>query len=237
LYYRNMKKGRNQIYDELLIVRCRLGDSAAFNELVGRWQGRLWHYAYRVTGSESAAWDIVQETWYGVIKGIRKLDDVSVFPRWVFRIANNKCVDRLRKQRQQKQLNKELSRQNQNEAVDEQNIDERTESLLSAIDKLSPQSKALLELRYHEGFEIKQIAEILSVPEGTVKSRLHRTLEKGDRTDDFSKVSNRYFQGQSCILDFLRVVPRYDGRGVHRPAICKRYKGNALLGDFLYDWF
>lgn len=178
MYYRNMKKSRNQIYDELLIVKCKLGDSAAFNELVGRWQGRLWHYAYCVTGSESAAWDIVQETWYGVIKGIRRLDDVSVFPRWIFRIANNKCVDRLRKQRRQEQLNKELSSQNQDEAVERQNDDERSESLLYAIDKLSAESRALLELRYHEGFEISQMAEILSVPEGTVKSRLHRTMEK-----------------------------------------------------------
>jgi len=74
-----MRKNRSQIYDELLVIKCRQGDKSAFDELVGRWQKRLWSYAYRVTGSESVAWDVVQEAWYSIIKGIRKLDDVSVF--------------------------------------------------------------------------------------------------------------------------------------------------------------
>ena len=173
-----MKKSREQIYDELLVIKCRQGNKGAFDELVGRWQKRLWHYSFKVTGSESAAWDIVQETWYGIIKSIRKLEDVSVFPRWAFRIANNKCTDWLRKQRRQRQFNNELSKQPRSESDKKQSSDEATESLRAAIDKLSPDRRALLTLRYHEGFDIGQIAEILSVPEGTVKSRLHRTLDQ-----------------------------------------------------------
>lgn len=173
-----MLKSRNQIYEELLIIKCRQGDSAAFEELVGRWQKRLWGYAYRVTGSESAAWDVVQETWYGIIKGIRKLEDVSVFTQWAFRIASNKCMDWGRKRKRQEQLNSELTKQTKNESGERQNDDDKTESLQAAIRELSPDRRALLELRYHEGFDIGQIAEILNVPEGTVKSRLNRTLEK-----------------------------------------------------------
>jgi len=133
-----MQKNRSQIYEELLVIKCRHGDSAAFEELVGRWQKRLWNYAYRVTGSESAAWDVVQETWYGVIKGIRNLEDVSVFPQWAFRIACNKCMDWGRKQKRQEQLNNELTKQRQNESGEKQNDGERTESLQAAIRKLSP---------------------------------------------------------------------------------------------------
>ncbi len=173
-----MKKSREQIYDELLVIKCRQADKDAFDELVGRWQKRLWHYAFKVTGSQSAAWDIVQETWYGIIKGIRKLEDVTVFPRWVFRIANNKCADWLRKQRLQNRLNNELLKQPQNEPDKKQNGDEATESLRAALEKLPPDRRALLTLRYHEGFDICQIAEIIGVPEGTVKSRLHRTLDQ-----------------------------------------------------------
>ncbi len=177
-YYRTMRKSRAQIYDELLVIKCRQADKEAFDELVGRWQKRLWHYAFKVTGSESAAWDVVQETWYGIIKGIRKLEDVSVFPRWAFRIANNKCTDWLRGQRRQQQLNNELTKRTKNESNKKQNSDEKTESLRAAIEKLSPDRRALLTLRYHEGFDIGQIAEILGVPEGTVKSRLHRTVNE-----------------------------------------------------------
>jgi RNA polymerase sigma factor (sigma-70 family) len=173
-----MRKNRAQIYDELLVIKCQQGDREAFDELVGRWQQRLWHYAYRVTGSESAAWDVVQETWYGIIKSIRKLEDVSVFPRWAFRIANNKCTDWLRRQRRLQQINNELTKRTENESDKKQNGDEKTESLRAAIEKLPPDRRALLTLRYHEGFDIGQIAEILSVPEGTAKSRLHRTLNQ-----------------------------------------------------------
>ncbi|MHC4148225.1 MAG: RNA polymerase sigma factor [Planctomycetota bacterium] len=173
-----MHKSRAQIYDELLVLKCQQGDREAFEELVGRWQKRLWHYAFKVTGSESAAWDIVQETWYGITKGIRKLKEVAVFPQWVFRIANNKCADWLRKQHLQSRLNSELAKQKQYEPDEKQNSSETSESLRAAIAKLPPDRRALLTLRYYEGFDIGQIAEILNVPEGTVKSRLHRTVNE-----------------------------------------------------------
>lgn len=173
-----MKKSRAQIYDELLVVKCRQGDKEAFNELVGRWQQRLWHYAFKVTGSEPAAWDILQETWFAIIKGIRKLNDAAFFPRWAFRIVNNKCTDWLRKNQLQDRLNIQLETHIQNQPDHEQYSDDKTESLQAAVEQLPPERRALLELRYHENFDIGQIAEILGIPEGTVKSRIHRTLNQ-----------------------------------------------------------
>jgi RNA polymerase sigma-70 factor (ECF subfamily) len=173
-----MLKSRNQIYDELLILKCQVGEKAAFEELVERWEKRLWHYAYKVTGSDSAAWDILQETWIGIVKGIRKLDNVAVFPQWAFRILNNKCADWLRKCHLQSRLDSELSKEMQNESSAGKNIGAKTELLPAAVMKLSSEQRVLLMLRYHEDFNIAQIAEILSVPEGTVKSRLHRTLDQ-----------------------------------------------------------
>ncbi len=173
-----MAKSRDQIYNELLVIKCRQADKEAFNELVGRWQKRLWNYAFKVTGSESAAWDIVQETWHGIIKGIRKLDDVAAFPRWAFRIANNKCTDWLRRQQVQYKLNDELTKNIQSESDDKTNSDDKSEVLQKAVLKLPPDRRALLILRYNEDFEIEQIAEIIAVPPGTVKSRLHRTLNQ-----------------------------------------------------------
>ncbi|MHC4538418.1 MAG: RNA polymerase sigma factor [Planctomycetota bacterium] len=124
-----MRKTRSQIYDELLVIKCQQGDREAFNELVGRWQKRLWNYAFKVTGSEPAAWDIVQETWYSMVKGVRKLSDVSVFPRWAFRIANNKCVDRLRKQQLQSRLKDQLAERSQRQPDENKGSDAKTESL------------------------------------------------------------------------------------------------------------
>lgn len=72
-----MRNSRAQIYDELLVIKCQQGNKGAFDELVGRWQKRLWHYAFKVTGSEPAAWDIVQETWYEVLAGPVKKDELQ----------------------------------------------------------------------------------------------------------------------------------------------------------------
>jgi RNA polymerase sigma-70 factor (ECF subfamily) len=173
-----MMKSRSQIYDELLVIKCRQGDREAVNELVGRWQNRLWQYAYRITGSESAAWDIVQETWFAIIRGIRQLNNVSIFPCWAFRIVNNKCSDWMRKEQQQSRLSNYLIEHAQVTTDNEDDTIEKAESLREAVQKLPFNRRALLELRYGEGFDIGQIAEILVVPEGTVKSRLHRTLNQ-----------------------------------------------------------
>jgi RNA polymerase sigma-70 factor (ECF subfamily) len=173
-----MRKSRTQIYDELLILKCQASEKAAFEELVERWEKRLWHYAYKVTGSDSAAWDIVQETWVGIIKGIRKLADVAVFPSWAFRILNNKCADWLRKQHLQSRIDSELSKGAQNESDARQDIDVTSELLPAAITELSSEQRILLMLRYHEDFDIGQMAEIIGVPEGTVKSRLNRTINQ-----------------------------------------------------------
>lgn len=170
-------KSRAQIYDEILVIKCQQGEKIAFEELVERWQKRFWNYAFTVTGSEAVAWDIVQETWIGIIKGINKLEDVAVFPRWAFRIANNKCADWLRKQQIQSRLDNQLAEQRQRDEISGQQ-NEKLDSLSRTLERLSPDSRALLALRYREGFDISQIAEILGVAEGTIKSRISRTLDQ-----------------------------------------------------------
>jgi RNA polymerase sigma-70 factor (ECF subfamily) len=173
-----MAKSREQIYDELLVLKSQQGDKEAFEQLVDRWQKRLWYYAFQVTDSEPVAWDVVQETWLAVVKGIRRLEDVAVFPKWAFRILNNKCMDWLRKQHKQSRITNELVKQTQNKCDKKQNIGEKAELLSAALRKLSADRRVLLTLRYSEGFDIDQIAEILDIPEGTVKSRIHRTLNQ-----------------------------------------------------------
>lgn len=120
----------------------------------------------------------MQEVWIGIVKGINKLEDVTVFPRWAFRILNNKCADWLRKRNLQSRLNNQIADRAQSEPDRKRNINERIESLHVALEKLSPNSRALLTLRYHENFDISQIAEVLGTPEGTIKSQLHRTLNQ-----------------------------------------------------------
>lgn len=129
-----------------------------------------------MTGSEAAAWDVVQETWASVVKGLKKLKDVSTFPCWLFRIVNNKCTDLAREKQRQARLNGRLQ-ENLNPQASPKN-NEKADALETALDKLPPERKALIMLRYSGDFSIPQIAEVLDIPEGTVKSRLHRIVNE-----------------------------------------------------------
>ena len=169
-----MSHGPERVLDELLVMRCQDGDAEAFETLVGRWQKRLWRHARRLTDDHAAAWDVVQETWLAMVKGIRRLRDPATFGPWAYGIVSRKCADRVRRRTRERRL--EAGLRERVEASDERfrrDDDDRAETLASAVRRLTGDQQAILSLRYAEGFSIRQIAEALDLPEGTVKSRLH----------------------------------------------------------------
>ena len=91
-----MHDRRSQIEDELLVLDAQDGDSTAMEALVGRWQKRLWHHALRLTGDRDAAWDVTQQAWLGIVKGLQKLHDPANFRAWAYRITANKSADWIR---------------------------------------------------------------------------------------------------------------------------------------------
>ena len=109
-----------RLLDELLVLRCQEGDAEAFETLVGRWQERLWRHAWRLTGNESAAWDVLQEAWIGISQGMSRLTDAAAFPAWVYRIISNKCRDWARREhrwREATELYSEQMRSKEREAM------------------------------------------------------------------------------------------------------------------------
>lgn len=160
---------QNKIFDELLVIRCKEGDPKAFELLVKRWSKKLMSFAYKYTKSVDAAKDIVQESWISIHKGIFTLQDVSKFASWAFRITYNKSIDHLRKQKRQ-----ELTEV----AIDiESNDEDQWPTVESLLQKMPAQHKLILTLFYLEQQSIKQIASILKLPEGTVKSRVFYARE------------------------------------------------------------
>lgn len=164
---------RERFADELLVLRCQEGDADAFDALVGRWQERLWRHAWRLTGSEDAAWDVLQETWIAVSRDIRRLEDPAAFQGWAYRISSNKCRDWVRRRRRQRQADETYSEQARNTEDAASEAGDLAATLQEALARLPGRDRAILSLRYAEGFDIAEIAEILAVPPGTVKSRLH----------------------------------------------------------------
>jgi RNA polymerase sigma-70 factor (ECF subfamily) len=134
--------------------------------LVCRWQKRLWRYAYNLTGNTEAAWDITQESWLGIIKGLRKLQDPARFKAWADRITTNKSIDWIRK-------NKTAKKVEFDEVQGHQHKDEKDAGIKELLEKLDIKKRAVLNLRYFEQLSIPEIGIALKIPKGTVKSRLH----------------------------------------------------------------
>jgi RNA polymerase sigma-70 factor (ECF subfamily) len=165
---------KERIYEELLVLRSQEGDPAAFEELVRSWQSRLWRHASRLTGNEDAAWDVVQDTWLAVASGIGRLQDVAAFRGWVYRIASNKSRDWVRRRARRRKLAVDYGQMQMAAGPGDSDApDERCTSLREALARLPGKDRAILSLQYEEGFGVADIAGILGIPEGTVKSRIH----------------------------------------------------------------
>ncbi len=171
LTVQTMDERKRQLYTEYLVIRSQQGQKDAFELLVEMWQKPLWNFAYRYTGDESITWDMVQETWTAAIKGLNKLERPSLFVSWMFRILTNKCIDHIRKKQMEQQTLKQVFAP-QWEPGDSEGL----ESLPAALGKLSDEQRTLLSLRFGQELETGQIAAILNIAEGTVRTRLHRTL-------------------------------------------------------------
>jgi RNA polymerase sigma-70 factor (ECF subfamily) len=168
-----MNKQEQQIYTELLVIRCQQGEKETFELIVELWQKPLVAFALRYLEQESDARDVVQETWISVIKRLNKLQNPSLFISWMFRILTNKCIDRIRqKQKETRRLERaEVKLESMKRSTE-------SDSLSQAIQKLPDNHKILIMLRFGQGLQIGQIAAILNMAEGTVKSRLHRALAR-----------------------------------------------------------
>ncbi len=166
-------KRRERITDELLVLRCQEADGAAFTELVDRWAERLWRHAWRLTGDEQAAWDVTQEAWIGIARRLDRLQDAAAFAAWAYRITSNKCRDWVRRRGRQHRADEAYAERIERSESDARATDQRAADLEEALARLSGRDRAILSLRYQEEFDTLQIADILGVPVGTVKSRLH----------------------------------------------------------------
>ena len=159
--------------DTLLAVRCQLGERAAFDDLIRRWALPLRRYVQRVVGDSESADELVQDIWLGVIQGIRRLQDPARFRSWLFGIAHRRLMDRLR--------GRYLAPAGDNEAADEipANLPDpdrglEARELERGLRRLPPFEREVLSLFYLEELSLAEVAQVLAIPVGTVKSRLFR---------------------------------------------------------------
>ncbi|NLX99609.1 MAG: RNA polymerase sigma factor [Rhodopirellula sp.] len=167
---------KERINDELLVIRAQEGAIEALSELIDRWQDRLWRLAWRLTDDEQAAWDVLQEAWMVIARRIGRLADPAAFPAWAYRITSNKSRDWIRRRRRMRRADEAYG---ERWCGAESNGDARDlTDLRNALAGLPGPDRAILSLRYEDGFSTAEIAEILGIPPGTVKSRLHHARQR-----------------------------------------------------------
>lgn len=165
---------RKQILEnELIVLRCQRGEERAFEELVERWERPLFYYIRRIVSSEEEAWDVLQDTWLSVIRGIRKLREPGALSAWLYRIARNRAISHFRKQPPfQSMTNDHGEMEVADEGAEVSLAGLEAREVHRALGSLSLPHREVLTLRFLEDFTLAEIAEIIGAPMGTVKSRL-----------------------------------------------------------------
>lgn len=164
------------ISDEEVVIRCQLGEREAFDMLVVRWANPLAAYARRMTLDADAANELTQDIWLRVLRGLPRLRDPGLFRSWLFGIAHRSFADMLRRRyAAARHIGDER------EAPDEIAAPEDHAPLHADLDQiertlsgLPATEREVLTLFYLHELSIDEVAASLSVPVGTVKSRLHR---------------------------------------------------------------
>jgi RNA polymerase sigma factor (sigma-70 family) len=174
----------------LLVRRCIAGDAAAWEEIVQRYHRRIYNICYRFAGSGNDADDLTQEVFIKMYRTLHSYDvDRGAFMTWVTTITRNLLVDHFRKTKQERMTDSLDTVSSEHEdamPLSEQIPDrgpaqdsrvhsrETGETVHQALQKLSPELREAVILRDLQDMDYRDIATVLKVPEGTVKSRINR---------------------------------------------------------------
>lgn len=167
-----MGRSSDQIFDELLIIRCQENDQEAIGLLWKRWQPRILKWAIGFLNDKEDAYEIAQESWLSIFKSIHKLKDPALFRFWAYRIVQRRSADFIKDQQRSRKAAKESLMGVSGIAHIEVEHEDKVGAMLHTIKELPVLHQEMLRLFYLEKFSVKMISKFLELPEGTVKSRL-----------------------------------------------------------------
>ena len=160
-----------QLAEQVLILRCQIGDRYALAELIRRHERPLRYFIVRLLGDSAIAEDVFQDTWLSVIRKIGSLREIDAFTTWLYRIARNRVYQELRKRKLLLPLDEDLEvpGNTENDAFSA----EDAAKIHRCLEKLQPEHKEVLMLRFLEQMSYEQISKVISCNLGTVRSRIH----------------------------------------------------------------
>ncbi len=161
--------------DEDLMAAVASGDEAALETLIDRYAAILHAYLLRLSGNRDDAEELLQETWVRIARSAKRFDTARRFRSWIYGIASNLARDLFRRRMTKDRALREIAVNPP--AATGADPAERGE-LRERMAELPENMRAVLLLRYYEGMSEAEMAEILDIPRGTVKSRLHAALRE-----------------------------------------------------------
>ncbi len=165
----SMKRNSEQITTEWLVLKSQAGDKTAFEALARIWYPKMLRYAGALSSDSDIAEDAVQATFLEVSSKLGRLRDEAAFPAWCYRILQTQVVNQARA-KQKFVKTREFDVKAMNELSTSENEEEYDFS--KALRKLNRDLYLTVHLFYLEGFSIAETANLLAIPQGTVKSRL-----------------------------------------------------------------
>ncbi len=180
-------------HEQRLIEQAKEGDQSAFQELIFRYDRDILALSLRLLGSREEAKDAYQETFLKVFRAIGLFRQQSSFYTWIFRIATDVCIDRLRKRRKtEEEVRNDSDRSKSRTPLTEvppaascQNNPERAlhalrlrDRISRALDALSAKERLVFELKHYQGLKLKHIGEMIGSDENTIKDCLYRATRK-----------------------------------------------------------
>jgi len=169
--------------DHRLIADCLRGETAAFGALVRRYQDRLYNTVYRLVDNAEDAHDVVQEAFLSAYQSLDGFKGDAQFFTWLYRIAVNTAISLKRKQRAVVSIDAGRNGESAIDPIDQSDLSrpghaleqaEQERRVSQALSRLSPEHRAVLVMKDMEGQKYEMMAEVLRVPIGTIRSRLHR---------------------------------------------------------------
>ena len=162
-----------QLEECLEVLRARQGDADAFGRLVGRYERRVLYFILRFTDDADQALDVLQDVWLSVFRLLPRLKAPEAFRVWMYKIAHGKVMDFLRRERRMTPSVDTAELPSREAADCDVPALENAELVHRALECLSTDHREVLTLHFLEGMALEEIAQAISSPVGTVKSRMY----------------------------------------------------------------
>lgn len=161
----------------MLVQACLSGDAGAFASLVDSYQGQVYNVALQITGSRDDAMDVTQSAFVKAYEKLASFDLDRRFFSWLYRIAVNEALNLRRRRGRESSLPSDLVELASDPEADVSRA-ETARLLHLALRELTPRHRAVVVLKHLQGLSYREIADILGVPEKTVKSRLFSARQR-----------------------------------------------------------